>query len=120
MLIKFWVMLLFINGYIIMRFIEVGRSLGNSSYLQMVKCMCEKGSKCIGECDGAITCCIFYGNIYYVLFGNKVFNMLFREFFFVVKGEGGVFCVFIQSNDMIIGFVKFNKVIGIGLMNSNL
>ena len=43
-----------------------------------------------------------------------------REFFPVVKGEGGVFCVSIQSNDTITGFAKLNKAIGISLTNSNL
>ena len=103
-----------------MRSTEVGRSLGNSSHSQMVKCACKKGGKCTGECDGALTCSTSHGNTYHVLFSNKAFYMPTREFFPVVKGEGGVFCVSIQGNDTVTGFAKLYKAIGIGQTNSNL
>ena len=86
----------------------------------MVKCAREKGGECTGESDGTLTCSASHGNTYHVLFSNKAFNMPTREFFPVVKGEGGVFCVSIQGNDTVTGLAKLYKAIGIGLTNSNL
>lgn len=108
------------NGHTTMRSTEVGRSLGNSSHSQMVKCTSEKGGKCTGERDGTPTGSAPHGDTYHVLFSNKAFNMPLRECFPVVKGEGGVFCVSIQSNDTVTGFAKLYKTIRIGLTNSNL
>jgi len=86
----------------------------------MVKRACEKGGKCTGERDGTLTCSAPHGNTYHVLFSNKAFNMPVREFFPVVKGERGVFCVSIQGNDTVTAFAKLYKAVSIGLTNSNL
>lgn len=108
------------NGNTTMWSTEVSRSLGYSTHAQMVKCTSKKGGKCTGEGDGTTTCRASHGNTYHVLFSNKALNMPTRECFPVVKREGGVFGVSIQSNDTVTGVAKLHKAIGVSHTNSNL